>query len=73
MDSWGTFCRKCTEGKMETSGTWIAVKTGLEKQIDVTKITELTVEDAIERMRDAQRRRYAGYEKEGKAMPNPSL
>jgi len=73
MESWGTFCRRCTEGRVETSGTLIAVKTGLEKPIDVAKITKLTVEDAIERMRDAQRRRYIGYEKEGKAMPNPSL
>ncbi|KAH0135544.1 hypothetical protein KCU67_g16280, partial [Aureobasidium melanogenum] len=73
IDSWGAFCRKCTEGTVETSGTWIAAKSGLEKEVDVTKVTELTVDDAIKRMRDAQRRRYAGYEKEGKSMPNPSL
>ncbi|THX10353.1 hypothetical protein D6D13_05566 [Aureobasidium pullulans] len=73
MESWGNFCRNCTEGSVETSGTWIAAKTGVEKEVDVTKVTPLTVEDALERMRDAQRRRFAGYEKEGKAMPNPSL
>jgi acetyl esterase/lipase len=73
IDSWGSFCRKCTEGTVKTNGIWIAARTGLEKEVDVTKVANISFEDAVERMRDAQRRRFAGYEKEGKAMPNPSL
>lgn len=73
IGSWGSFCKTCVEGSIETNGTWIAAKTGNEKTVDVTQVNPLTVGDALKRMRDAQRRRFAGYEKEGKSMPNPSL
>ncbi|KAK8192498.1 hypothetical protein M8818_007667 [Zalaria obscura] len=74
VSSWGAFCRSSVEGDLlETKGTWIAAKTGEEKVVDVEKVTEHRWEDAVEAMKEAQRRRVAGWEKEGKALPKPSL
>ena len=72
-DSLGSFCRRCVEGEVESRGTWIAARTGKESEVDVNKITDVTAEDALRRMKEAQSRRLKGYENEGKALPKPSL
>lgn len=73
MKSWGDFCRRCVEGDVKTNGTWIAAKTGQEKEVDVAKVTGLKWEDAVARMKESQSKRLKGWEKEGKAMPKPNL
>ncbi|KAF2765253.1 hypothetical protein EJ03DRAFT_331138 [Teratosphaeria nubilosa] len=75
LKSWGDFCRRAVEepASMKTSGTFIHVKTGSEEERDVTKVTELSVEQARAFMREAKERRIKGYEKEGKTLPKPSL
>lgn len=73
MKSWGDFCRRCVEGEVKTNGTWIAVKTGAEKEVDIAQVSSITYSDALVRMKEAQARRAKGWEKEGKALPKPSL
>jgi len=71
--SLGKFCQQSTEGTVKSSATWIAARTGAEEEVDVSKVTDFTVDDAQARVKDAQRRRLQGYEKEGKSLPKPSL
>lgn len=73
FNSLGDFARKCVEGEVQSSATWIACKTGKESSVELAKVIDLTWEDALARMKDAQSRRLKGYEKEGKALPKPAL
>lgn len=73
IESWGKFCKKCVDGQVQTCGTWIAAKTGAEKQVDVSKVTALDFENVLTRMKDAQVRRIQGWEKEGKSLPKLGL
>lgn len=67
--SWGVFCQKCVEDEVQTNGTWIAAKTGAQRRVDVSEVTDLKFENVVARMKDAQRRRMNGWEKEGKSLP----
>jgi len=69
----GDFVQKCLAGKAETSGTWIEARTGKETSVDPKTVLPYPVADAITRIKEAQRRRINGYEKEGKNMPKPAL
>ena len=73
VKSWGDFCRKCVEGEVQTSGTWIEAKTGAEKSVNVSEVTQLGFDEAVARMRVAQDRRRKGWEKEGKSLPKLAL
>lgn len=73
MKSWGDFCRTCVEGEVKTNGTWIAVKTGEEKEVDVSQVSSITFAEAKIRMKEAHTKRVNGWEKEGKSLPKPSL
>lgn len=70
--SWGEFCKRCVEGDVQTSGTWIAAKTGVEKEVKISEVTEIPFEIALARMNGAKVRRMKGWEKEGKALPKIS-
>lgn len=69
FQSWGDFCRKCVTGTVETSGTFIEAQTGVEKQVQVLEVTQLKHEEAVTRVKEAQARRFKGWEKEGKSLP----
>ena len=71
--SLGSFCQQAIAGTVKKSATWIAARTGAEKEVDVSSVTDFTVNDAQARVKDALRRRLQGYEKEGKSLPKPSL
>ena len=75
MRSWGDFCQRCVEepASVQTKGTFVHAKTGKEDDVDVSKVTSLTLEEAKALMREAKIKRLSGYENEGKAMPKPSL
>ena len=71
--SWGTFCQQALERTVKSSATWIAARTGAEEEMDVTRVTDYTVDHALARVKEAQRKRLQGFEKEGKNLPKPSL
>lgn len=75
MRSWGDFCRKCVEepNSLKTNGTFVHAKSGKEETIVVSKVSNISLEEAKKYMVDAKERRLKGYEKEGKTMPKPSL
>ncbi|KAK3673005.1 hypothetical protein LTR78_007116 [Recurvomyces mirabilis] len=75
MKSWGDFARRCVEEpeSVKTNGTFIEAKSGKESEVDVSKVTELSVAQARQYMKEAKDRRLQGYEKEGKTMPKPAL
>ncbi|KAI7552179.1 hypothetical protein KC331_g2060 [Hortaea werneckii] len=75
LRSWGDFCRRCVEdhASIKTNGTFIHAKTGKEDEVEVTKATSILLEEARRMMKIAKDRRIKGYEKEGKALPKPSL
>lgn len=75
LRSWGAFCQAVVEkpANLKTNGTFVHAKTGKEETVVVSKVTELTLEDARKAMRDAKERRMKGYEREGKGMPKPAL
>jgi len=72
-DSMGDFVQKCLAGKAESSGTWIEARTGKETAVDPKTVLPYPQAEAVERIKDAQKRRIDGYEKEGKNMPKPAL
>lgn len=69
IKSWGVFCQKCVEDEVQTTGTWIAAKSGAQKRVEVSNVTDITFEQALSRMKEAKRRRRNGWEKEGKSLP----
>jgi len=75
MRSWGDFCRRCVEepASVKTNGTYIEAKTGKEATLVVSKVSSTTLDEAKRFMREAKGKRLAGYQKEGKTMPKPSL
>jgi acetyl esterase/lipase len=75
LQSWADFSRRCVEepASVKSSGTYVHAKTGKEDNVDVTKVTSLTMEDLKKAVRDAKERRIKGYEREGKGMPKPAL
>ncbi|KAH9844910.1 alpha/beta hydrolase fold, partial [Teratosphaeria destructans] len=75
LQSWGDFCRRAVEAPatLQTTGTFVRVKTGREEPRDVTAMTALSVEQARGFMREAKERRIKGYEGEGKTLPKPAL
>ncbi|TKA26150.1 hypothetical protein B0A50_04647 [Salinomyces thailandicus] len=75
LDSWGAFCRRSVEEprSVATSGVFVHAKTGREDGMEVGGVTEIGFEQARGLMREAKGRRLAGFEREGKGMPKPSL
>jgi len=75
MRSWGDFCRRCVEepSSVKTNGTFVHARTGKEDAVDVGGVSSITFEETRRYMREAKERRLKGYEKEGKALPKPSL
>ena len=73
--SWGEFMKRCVEEpeSVKTSGTLIHAKSGKEDWLDVSKASNISLEEARNMMHLAKQRRYQGIEKEGKSMPMPSL
>lgn len=75
--SWGEWSRLCVEQPhaAKTNGTWIPAKGGEleEREVEVKSVTTLQWEDAVKMMREAQKRRFLGFEKEGKTMPKPNI
>lgn len=75
MRSWGNFCRRCVEepDSVKTNGTYIAVKSGEEKSVDVDKVSSITDEEAREHNRDAKGRRIKAFEKSQTIRPKSIL
>lgn len=65
LSSVGYFAQNCVKGDVESSATWIAIKTGKESTVEIVKLTHVTWEYALARMRNAQLRRFNGYKIEG--------
>ncbi len=75
LRSCGDFCRRCVEEpeNIKTSGTYTYAKTLVEKEIEVEKVTTITIEEAREAMRKARERRTKAWEGGGHASPKSSL
>ncbi|KAF2500384.1 hypothetical protein BU16DRAFT_245617 [Lophium mytilinum] len=65
------FCKRVVHipGSIKTEGYFISAKTLAKKHVDVEKLIDISDQDALDMMRTAQKRRLAGLEREGKALP----
>jgi acetyl esterase/lipase len=72
---WGEFARKCVEDpqSLKTFGRVVKAKGGLDDDLDVKTLGTIGLEEARRLTGEAKERRLKGYEKEGKAMPKPSI
>jgi acetyl esterase/lipase len=72
---WGEWARRCVEepAGLKTFGRVVKAKGGLDDDLDVLKVGTIGLEEARRLTREAKVRRLKGWEKEGKAMPKPSI
>ena len=63
--SWGDFCRRCVDepAEMKTNGKLVRAKSGEEDDIEVTGVSQLSLEEVGERLREAKARRVRAYDK----------
>lgn len=75
LANWGDFCRRCVEepATLRTVGVEIRAKGGEDRPVDVLSVGKVGLDEAKRLVRAAKEKRLAGYEKEGKAMPKPSI
>lgn len=75
MRSWGDFCRRCVEesGSLKTNGTYIQAKSGKEEDVEVTDVSDVTIEQARIRNKDAKERRTKAFEKSQMSGPKSTL
>lgn len=73
--NWGQFARECVEGTVKAKNVFIKAKTGEVEQVELElgKEVPFSWEEAVKNVQEAKSRRLRGYEKEGKALPKPSL
>jgi acetyl esterase/lipase len=72
---WGEFARRCVEDpqSLKTVGRVVKAKGGPDDSLDVASLSNIDLAEAKRLIKEAKIRRLKGYEKEGKAMPKPSI
>ena len=76
VKSWGAFAKKAVEEgaeAVETSGTWVEVRTGREESRVVSDLSKVSFEEAGRLVREAKGKRMGGLEGEGKGLAKAAL
>lgn len=50
MERWAGFCRECVYGKVRSRGTVVGVERLERREVEMGRLTELSVEEAVRRM-----------------------